>query len=219
MRQLVGILLIATMGAFVGAPPVRAADEARLVQVTPVLDGGQILCRLQTSGLPGAKQLQSMRSGLVAAVELQLGLFDDSDHLLDGRSVSLRMAFDLWDEVFSVRADGRERRFNALTDLQAYLADLSGLAVAPADLLAPGGRYRVQVGMVVHAVAPDEQQRVEDVIAGGQRPRREGQDQQEASVSLGRLIKFFYQGGGESQDGQELSSGWFFGKGLGHESH
>ena len=122
------------------------------------------------------------------------------------------MAFDLWDEVFSVRADGRERRFTDLSGLQAYLAELGGLGVAPSDLMTPEGRYRVQVGMVVHAVAPDERQRVEDVIVGDGRPRREGQDQQEASVSLGRLIRVFYKGGGDARAGSELASAWFRGR-------
>jgi hypothetical protein len=118
-----------------------------------------------------------------------------------------------------VRADGRERRFNSLSDLQVYLADLQGLPVAAASLIDADKRYRLQVGLVVHSIAPDEQRRVADVIAGEQRPRREGQDQQEASVSMGRLIRMFYKGGGDDQDGQELASIWFVGKELPDETH
>jgi hypothetical protein len=217
MRRAVAMLGVACWCAVV---PVLAADlDARLLQATASRTGDLVVCRLQTSGLPGAKQLQSMRSGLVSAVELQMALIGENDEILAGRSISLRMGFDLWEEVFSVRADGRERRFNSLSDLQAYLADLQGLPVAAASLIDADKRYRLQVGLVVHSIAPDEQRRVEDVIAGEQRPRREGQDQQEASVSMGRLIRMFYKGRGDEQDGQELASIWFVGKELPDETH
>lgn len=210
------VLAVCLLGGAVGT---RAQEDPRLVRVTPGLSGDQVVCRLQTRGLPGEKQLQSMRSGLVAAVELDLALVDEGDNLLGGRSLSLRMAFDLWDEVFSVRADGRERRFNSLADLRTYLADLQGLPVAPAAALAGGESCRLRVGLVVHAIAPDERQHVEDVIAGEQRSRREGQDQQEATVSLGRLIRLFYKGGGETREGQQLVSEWFTGRGLADAAH
>jgi hypothetical protein len=217
MRRAVAMLGVACWCAVV---PVLAADlDARLLQATASRTGDLVVCRLQTSGLPGAKQLQSMRSGLVSAVELQMALIGENDEILAGRSISLRMGFDLWEEVFSVRADGRERRFNSLSDLQAYLADLQGLPVAAASLIDADKRYRLQVGLVVHSIAPDEQRRVEDVIAGEQRPRREGQDQQEASVSMGQLIRMFYKGRGDDQDGQELASIWFVGKELPDETH
>lgn len=191
-----------------------AADDPRLVRAVPIKTGNELLCRLQTAGLPGAKQLQSMQSGLVSAVELNLVLVDDKDNVLAGNTMSLRLAFDLWDEVFSARADGTERRLHSLADLQNYLAEMPELPVAPASRLKPDGRYQIKVRMVLHAIAPDEQKRVEDVIAGRKRPVREGLDQQEASVSLGRLIKLFYKGSQDSGGGLELASAWFTGKEL-----
>ena len=211
-----GVLLAAAM--FV-TYPVLAAEEARLAAVTPARLGDELVCHLRTLGLPGEKQLQSMRSGLISAVELDLAVVDENDRLLGGRSVSLRMGFDLWEEVFSVRSDGRERRFQSLDDLRSYLADLGNLSVAQTTSLPAAGRYRLRVGLVVYAVAPDEQQRVEDVIVGENRRRREGQDQQEASVSLGRLIRFFYKGGREGAGGQELVSDWFSPKELPDATH
>ncbi len=213
------VVCLGLMCCCVVAPSLAADPTARLLQATPSRTGDLVVCHLKTDGLPGAKQLQSMRSGLVSAVELKMALVGENDEILGGRSLSLRMAFDLWEEVFSVRTDGRERRFNSLADLQTYLADLQGLPVANAALVDADKRYRLRVGLVVHAIAPDEQRRVEDVIAGEQRPRREGQDQQEASVSMGRLIRMFYKGGGDDQDGQELASIWFIGKELPDEAH
>jgi len=219
MRRAGALLVLAFCSGLLPALARSDDDDARLVRVTPAQAGDQLVCQVSTEGLPGAKQLQSMRSGLVSAVELNLAVIDERDRVLGGRAFSLRMGFDLWEEVFSVRGDGRERRFQNLGDLQSYLADLRDLRVAPSALLGSDARYRLQVGLVVHAIAPDEQQRVEDVIAGEQRPRREGQDQQEASVSLGRLIRFFYKGGRDEQGGQKLVSDWFRRKELPDASH
>lgn len=184
-------------------------DQPRLKFVQPHLIGEHVSCRLQTQGLPGQKQLETMNSGLESAIEFQLSLRDENGRHVAQKSLSLRMGFDLWDEVFSVKKSGKEWRFQSLADLQNYLSDFTAVPVIDASLLDQNGRYQIEVGLVVHALAPDEQQRVEDVIVGDGRPRRKGQDQQEASVSLGRLIRIFYKGDRDTQDGQSLVSSWF----------
>ena len=192
------------------AGPALAAG--RLVSAAPVRAGDQLACRIATAGLPDDKQLQSMRSGLVAAIELNLALVDAGDRVLAGRSLSLRLGFDLWEEHFSVLGAGPERRFRSLAELQGFLAQLDDLPVVPLARLDDAGRYRLRVGLVAHAVARDEQERVGNLIAGetrGGRERQDQQDQQEASVSLGRLIRFFYQGTRDDREGQELDSDWF----------
>lgn len=199
----------ALCGLLLAGPAPAADGAARVTAVTPARAGGLVVARLTTAGLPGEKLLQSMRSGLVSAVELDLALLDAGEDVLGGNQVFLHLGFDLWEEVFSVRADGAERRFRTLADLQAYLADLAGVPVAPAGGLAPDGRYRLRVALQLHPIAPAQQERVREVIAGGQPPRREGLDQQEAQVSLGRLIRLFYAGGGGGAGGQEIQSAWF----------
>lgn len=216
MRRAMALVFLAFLAPLAVA---QAEEGPRLVRVTPIRVGDLVACRLQTMGLPGEKPLQSMRSGLVSAVELNLALVDENDRLVAGRSLTFRLGFDLWEEFFSVRENGRDSRFQSLNDLQAYLADLGHLAMVPVSALTPGSRYRLRVGLMVHPIAPDEQKRVEDVIVGDQRLRREGQDQQEASVSLGRLIRLFYKGGGDDRDGQELMSGWFRREELPDETH
>nr|MEE4268735.1 hypothetical protein [Candidatus Krumholzibacteria bacterium] len=192
-----------------GLSPGWAQENARLLDVIPGLAGDTVICHLRTQGLPGEKQLQTMQSGLESAVEFKVALLDEEGRPVVSQSLSLRMGFDLWDEVFSVRMDGRERRFQSLTDLKAYLAELESIPVTPAATMRTGTLYRVQVGLVVHTLAPAEQKRVEDVIVGSRSSRREGQDAQEASVSLGRLIRLFYKGSEETRDGQGRLSAWF----------
>jgi len=196
-----------------------ADDPARVTTVTPARVGDLVVARLATEGLPGEKLLQSMRSGLVSAVDLDLAVLDDREKVVGGNRISLQLGFDLWEEIFSVRNDGSERRFRSIDDLEAYLAELGAVPVIPIDLLAPEARYRLRIGLQVHPIAPAEQERVEDAISGDQRPGREGQDQQETSVSLGRLIRFFYKGGGSGRGGQETVSGWFTRKDLRDETH
>jgi len=202
------------------AMAVTAAEEtARVTEVNVARVGELVVARLTTEGLPGDKLLQSMNSGLVSSVDLDLVLLDDRSQVVGGNQVSLHLGFDLWEEVFSVRRDGRERRFTSLDDLSFYLGEMSGVPVIPVSRLEPGSRYRLRVGLQVHPIAPAEQDRVEDVIVGDQRPRREGLDEQEASVSLGSLIRFFYKGGGSENEGGEIFSGWFTRKELPDETH
>jgi len=194
----------------------HAQESARVVTVSPASTGDLVVCRLTTAGLPGEKLLQSMRSGLVSAVDLDLVLLDENEQVVGGNHISLQLGFDLWEEIFSVRADGSERRFHNLADLESYLEELDGLPVAPLNRLVAGERYRLRVGLEVYPIAPAARDRIEDVIAGEQRPRREGQDQQQAQVSLGRLIRLFYKGSGDGRSEQQMVSAWFTRRELAH---
>ncbi len=218
MRRISLMLLVLGCGVWLPSPGFGGKEDARVVEVAPRRQGNLVVCHLKTTGLPVEKQLQTMRSGLVSSVEVDLALLDEKDHLLAGNTVTLRLAFDLWEEVFSVREDGRERRFHSLADLEDFLADLHDLPVAGVSFLEQNHRYRLRVGMVVNAIAPEEQKRVEGVIAGDQRLHREGQDQQEASVSLGRLIRLFYKNDGDDLGGSERHSSWFRPGELAHET-
>ena len=219
MRRKVALLVLSIWYSLVPAIAFGQDNPATVVSIIPGREGNLVVCHLKTTGLPAEKQLQSMRSGLVSSVELELALLDEEDHLLGGNTMTLRLAFDLWEEVFSVREDGKERRFQHLADLQTYLAELSNLPVTPTANLDHNQRYRLRVGMVINSIAPEEQKRVVGVIAGDNRPRREGQDQQEASVSLGRLIRLFYKGGNDERGGIEQHSKWFEFGGLSDETN
>lgn len=208
-----GVLLL------LGAGMVRAEEAPRVTGVTAAREGDQVVCYLTTSGLPGERLLQSMRSGLVSEVAIEATLLDERKRVLGARRLSLRLAFDLWDEVFSVKGGDAEQRFTELSELAAYLGELPPLAVAPLAALRSDGRYRMHVGLQVHPVASESRERVGEVIAGEQRPRREGDNAQEASVSLGRLIRLFYAGSGDKAEGLEILSRWFTLEELDHAAY
>lgn len=201
------------------APAGTAAAAGRGFAVTPMRAGEQLACRVTTAGLPDERQLQSMRSGLVAALELELALVDEGDRVAAARSVTFRLAFDLWEEVFSIAGDGGERRFRSLSELQAHLARLPALPLVPLAALDDGARYRLRAALVARPVASDERERVGNLIAGQARGAPGRQDRQEASVSLGRLIRFFYQGARDERDGQETASDWFRAREVPVEAH
>lgn len=197
-----GALLLATAAA-----PAHAA--VRLVGAAAMRDGENLTCLLRLDGLPDDRQLQSMRSGMLAAVELEVTVVDPDGRVAASRAHTLSLGFDLWDEVFSVAGAGAERRFASLEGLRAWLSAPEALPVAPWSALGAGGRYRLHVALVARAVASDERQRAGDLISGGKAGEPARTDRQEASVSLGRLIRFFYQGAGGERDGLETFSPWF----------
>lgn len=211
-RQTGRNLLVAGILLSVLLCPALADDSGRVVNLTPQRMGDLVVCRLVTEGLPGERLLQSMRSGLVSEINLELALLDERDKVLGGNRISLQLAFDLWEEIFSVEAGGRQEQFNELSELVSFLGELEDVPVASVDKLQLNQRYRIQVGMMLHPVAPDQRDEVEAAIAGEQRPQREGQDQQEMSLSMGRLIRFFYTD--DTKGEQQLQSAWFTRKEL-----
>jgi hypothetical protein len=149
-----------------------------------------------------------MRSGLVSAIDLDLALLDGREKVVGGNRISLQLAFDLWEEIFAVRDRQREHRFTSYDDLMRFLAELQRLPVAPVSSLDPEGRYRIQVGLRVHPIAPSERERVEDAIAGDRSGLGKTEYRQQTTVSLGRLIRLFYK---KDRGGwiDEAHSHWF----------
>ncbi len=204
------ILLVAGCWAG-GVTAGQGAPAPQILDVQPARAGELLVCRLATVGLPGQKISQTMQSGLVSSIELFCDLEDEQREVVAGRRISFQLAFDLWEEVFSVEQDGSHYRFSDQAALAAFLADLPRLPVAPLSVLEPDRRFRVRVGLSMHPIAPSAREQVEEVIAGDSRPLdRGGGEQQEVSVTLGKLIRFFYKGGsGRAGLQAEASSGWF----------
>ncbi len=168
--------------------------EPRITRVAAQRDGGTLVCRIDTEGMPGERILSTLASGLESAVEIRLTVIDDRDRAQLERDYLLRLSFNLWEEVYSVRVADEEVRFPGVEQLRGYLAELPGLRVAPLHSL-DGGRYRIDAGLKLHALAPDERGRVQSMVSGEVPSARASDDGgQEFSVSMGRLIRFFYGG-------------------------
>jgi hypothetical protein len=188
------------------------ATEATLDEVVPTRDGTLLTCLVRTSSLPDGRLRTSLESGLPAAIEMALDVLDDRDHVVGGNRVSLRVAFDLWERIFHVQGPGDELRFPSIEGLQGYLGAIPRLPVSPIGALDASKRHRIRVGLRLHAVAPRESERLSDWMAGEDDRERatDGSDGREVSVSLGRVIRFFYRGARRADaDELERLSAWF----------
>jgi hypothetical protein len=214
-------LAIVLAAAVAAAAVATAADddsgEPRIVAIDVARTADRVVCRLRTRGLPGERLEQSMRSGLVSALDFDVSLLDEQAHTVQRGRLTLQLAFDLWEEVFSARDGEHERQFADLQALRAYLSDLAQVPVAPLDRLAGGERYRVEVGLRLHPIAPSQRERLADTIAGDRRPQR-NEDAQELSVSLGRLIRLFYDEDEPAVRGESFSR-WFTREELDRAAH
>ena len=140
------------LGLCLMAVAARAEDVPRIVSVEPGRSGELVVCRLVSVGLPGERISLSMRSGLVSSIELYLDLMDEGKKVVAGNRVSYRLAFDLWEEVYSLEEGGREHRFSDLDGLVQFLADLPRLPVAPLSTLTADGRFRVRAGLLIYGI-------------------------------------------------------------------
>lgn len=212
-------LLIATgwATASTAAAPDRAPGAAGSPAVTgvdPSRTETELTCDVRTANLPGARLASSLESGLPSAIQMDLSLFDERERVVGERRVFLRIAFDLWEEVFRVEGAGPVRDFADLPSLRGFLASIPRLPVSPLAGLATAEPHRIRVGMRLHPVAPRETERLGDWVAG-RSPRGDGgetddTDGREVSVGLGELIRFFYKGAKrEGADESERFSAWF----------
>ena len=176
-----------------GSELATAGEAAEVVAVTPHLQDGLLVCDVHTTGLPGEKINSSVRSGLVSSIDLILELIQaDDGHRLATGQASFQLAFDLWDEVFTLRTDTSRVLLEDLQAVQEHLALLRGLPVSSLDALPDLNSQTslfMKVSLVLRPIADRDRKRVEEVISGSS-PVTEGG--QEAKIDLGRLIRFFY---------------------------
>ncbi len=209
--------MLAAMLAAAGAAP--ASQDPRIVAVEPVKTGELLACRVRTANLPGAKLTSSMKSGLPSAIEMALEVLDPKDRVVGGQRVTFRLAFDLWEETFRVEGAGEERDFTSQAELEAFLAELPRLPVASFARLQDAAKnrepLRVRVGVVLLPLAPRESERLGDWVAGENGEHAPTQDRsdptrfsepvasddgREVLVSLGQVIRYFFEGGRERNE-------------------
>lgn len=208
----VALAVCGPVGARAGA--VGAGSEARIESVHPGRSGNLLTCQMHAAHLPGPRILSSLRSGLPSGIELVLELLDAEEHRVAGNCISLRIAFDLWEEVFRIQGLGEERRFADEDAFAAYLSSPPRLPVAPLKLLEPGERFRIRIDLLLHPVAREETDRLGEWMAGDVGEADGGatgsSDGREVFVDLGQVIRFFYKGSRRSSAQQaEGLSPWF----------
>lgn len=196
--------------AFALHATVRAA-EPELVAVEPSRSATHVTCTVQTAHLPGDRLSSSLESGLPSAIEMDLDLFDARDRVVGTNRVFLRIAFDLWEEVFRVEGAGEPRDFADLAGLEGFLGRLPRLPVAAIEPLNGAKQHRIRVGLQLHPIAPRETERLGQWVAGeGGDGETADPDGREVSVSLGEVIRFFYRGARRAGAAEsERFSAWF----------
>ena len=195
-----GIAWGLALALFLSVGAVSADTDPRVTDIVPELRGDLLVCAVATEGLPGNRILSTLNSGLDSAVEIRLELTSERGHA-QVRSYDIQLSFDLWEEVYTVYIGPQVQRFMDIDGLRGFLSELPPLAVAPLADLETGSPYRITAGLKLHTLAPDARGRMEEMVSGSHSADRStGDSGQEVSVSLGRLIRFFYRGGSPRGD-------------------
>ncbi|HPF36104.1 MAG TPA: hypothetical protein P5571_12915 [Candidatus Krumholzibacteria bacterium] len=193
-----------------------AVAEPRIVSLAPVRQDDWLACRVRTVELPGEKVLSSMESGLVSAVVVQVDVIDARNRRVAGRRITLQLSFDLWDEVYTLDDGAGLHRLAGLDTLLARLTTPPPLRIAPlADLRDALPPLALRAALELHPVAGPDRERIEDVIAGA---GPGAVDRHEATLSFGRLIRYFSREDAQDPEGSVRSPAFQLG-GLDHAQH
>lgn len=192
-----------------GGAVTALAQEPEVRSVEPGRRGDLLTAAIRAVHLPGARIESSLGTGLPSAIEMHLVLRDDRNRRIGENRVFLRVAYDLWDEVFHLEGAGTDERFVDLASLRSFLTRLPQLPVAPLSVLDETRRHRIRVDCRLHPIAPRETRRLESWVTGTAGTDR-GADNREVSVGLNDLIRFFYKGAQRNDDvTAERFSPWF----------
>jgi hypothetical protein len=215
MRRLAGVVRAAATAlvlvAMVFAARPALASTPSVDSIAPVRLGDVLEATVRTSNFLGDRLTTSLKSGLPAAIEMDLTALDRKNHAVTENRLFFRVAWDLWDEVVKVDGPHESRQLDSLAALGSFFGELRDLPVGPFAALDPNAEHRLRVECRLHPVAPRETERLTQWVAGGDTSTSTGDaDEREVSVGLTDVIRFFYKGSKKDADALDPRfSAWF----------
>jgi len=191
------ILLLAA--ALATATAARAHEAARVVEAEPARAGDQLVCTLVLDRLFTPPIESTLKSGLPVVIDLALELLPEGGGKALGRLLRTEARYDVWDDFYTLRRDGRDRRFADFADLERACRRVDAWPLAGlGDLPAPVFGLRVRVA--VSPLSGEEHERMarwvaETVSDPGDPAARE------LRLDLGGMIEAFFRSG-------ERGRGW-----------
>ncbi|MCA9755636.1 MAG: hypothetical protein KDA27_07535 [Candidatus Eisenbacteria bacterium] len=169
-----------------------SSDEPTLVAIDAARRGNEVVCALETLGLPGLLAEDTMARGLPIdlIVDIELTIAGRSDDVRSRHIV--RVQPDLWDGDLRLLTSEVELRFADLSALRHGLSSLGPFPCADADVLSGGSRFFLEVSLSVDPTADGG-----DGSPWGLFDDDETSPDRERSIGLGRLFRFFLGHGGQ----------------------
>lgn len=189
-RRAIPLLVAAALAA---APAARAHEEARVVAAEPARAGDQVVCTLDLDRLFTPPIESTLRSGLPVVVDLALELLPEGGGQALGRLLRAEARYDVWDDFYTLRRDGRDRRYTDFASLQRACRRVEAWPLAGLGDL-PGPAFRLRARVAVSPLSGEERDRMarwvaETVSDPGEPAARE------LRLDLGGLIEAFFRGG------------------------
>jgi hypothetical protein len=201
---------VATLVVVASALDAARAATPAVDEVTPGRLGDILDATVRTSNFPGDRLTTSLKSGLPAAIEMDVTALDRQNHAVTENRLFFRIAWDLWDEVVKVDGPRDSQQLPSLASLGGFFDELRDLPVGPFAALDPNAEHRLRVECRLHPVAPRETERLTQWVAGGDTSTSTGGDEREVSVGLTDVIRFFYKGSKKDADALDPRfSAWF----------
>ncbi|MBN1269594.1 MAG: hypothetical protein JXB04_08405 [Kiritimatiellae bacterium] len=193
-RRATALLLAAMLAT---ATTARAHEEARVVAAEPARAGDQLVCTLVLDRLFTPPIESTLKSGLPVVIDMALELLPEGGGRALGRLLRTEARYDVWDDFYTLRRDGCDRRFADFAGLERACRRVDAWPLAGlGDLPAPVFGLRVRVA--VSPLSGEERERMvrwvaETVSDPGDPAARE------LRLDLGGLIEAFFKGGGRDR--------------------
>ena len=190
----ISIAIVAAL-AFGSIAP--AGGAPRITGIDPARTDTSLVCTILTRGLPDPQSMETIQSGLPAALLLRVTVLDGRGQAIADEDLDVRVEPDLWERVFNIRTPGETRRAATIEELIASLARLGPFNLARARDVEAETSLRLRIRVAVYPLAPPERERARDLF--GSRGADETADRREVSVGVSSLVRFFLKRGRGAQ--------------------
>ena len=188
-------------GAFASEATRSTHDEVALTALRVARSDSLLLCFLGTRGLPGARALETMESGLPSALVFTFDLLDARGKSLLSTSAQVRLEPDPWTRAVRIHTPLADGTFESLSLLRERLLELGPLPVASLARVPRGRPMSLRARVVVHPLAPAEADWAREYITRD--PPRDGE---EVAIPLGALFRYFFgKGAVDGWDSERVS--------------
>jgi hypothetical protein len=153
-------LAIAILGVVVSATTVYADDDVQVRRMSFVESGQQLLVSASFTEIFDARAYQRLASGIPTTVLVRgTVVLKDSELPVSLTVGSYRVAYDLWDEVYTIQIDDPEGsrvvRLRRRADVLATVGRVSRFPISALDRLSRGPHYHLALIVELNPVSEE----------------------------------------------------------------
>lgn len=170
-----------------------SAQTPRIVSLVAKTDSN-LAVTVQLAEIFSAKIVGTIRSGLPAVIRFDFRLIEEPDNEIRQTTRSLHILYDLWNERYRLRFNGREQFVSDFAEMQKNCENIEDSNLMPRQWLSSQKSYRLRLQIAVIPISTKQNQQLQDWLESSEATEESSPGEERANefrFNLSKFLSFF----------------------------